>query len=66
MDRYGRIVAVCRAGAVDLNAWMVLNGWAMSYRRFSKDYVPDETTAERETRYLAWRFYATLGMAATK
>ena len=50
VDRYGRIVAVCRAGSVDLNAWMVGNGWAVAYRRYSTDYVPDETTAQREKR----------------
>lgn len=45
-DRYGRIVAVCTAGGTDLNEWMVVNGWAMAYRRYSTDYVP----AERQAR----------------
>lgn len=31
MDRYGRIVAVCRAGRTDINGWMVTNGWAIAY-----------------------------------
>jgi hypothetical protein len=26
VDRYGRVVAVCRAGPINLNAWMVGNG----------------------------------------
>jgi endonuclease YncB( thermonuclease family) len=30
-DRYGRIVAVCRAAAEDLNGWMVAQGWALAY-----------------------------------
>jgi len=53
-DRYGRIVAVCRAGSIDLNAWMVSSGWAVAYRRFSKDYVRDEDEA-RDARKGLWR-----------
>ena len=53
-DRYGRIVAVCRAGAVDLNAWMVGEGWAVAYRRFSMEYVRDEGEA-RTARKGLWR-----------
>ncbi len=34
-DRYGRIVAVCRAGGKDLNAQMVSQGWALAYRQYS-------------------------------
>ena len=46
IDRYGRVVAVCRAGQINLNAWMVSNGWAVAYRRYSKDYVRDESDAK--------------------
>ena len=38
-DRYGRAVSVCRIGALDLNEWMVSNGWAIAYVRYSSDYV---------------------------
>ena len=44
-DRYGRILAVCRAGDVDLNAWMVREGWAVAYLRYSLSYVPAEIEA---------------------
>ncbi len=44
-DRYNRVVAVCRAGGEDLNAWMVAEGWAMAYRRYSPDYVRQENSA---------------------
>ena len=54
MDRYGRIVAVCRAGPIDLNAWMVGNGWAVAYRRYSKDYVRDEQEAKAARKGM-WR-----------
>ncbi len=41
-DRYGRVIAVCYAGGVggpELNAWLVSEGWALAYRKFSTDYV---------------------------
>ena len=45
-DRYGRVVAVCRADAEDLNAWMVRQGHAIAYRRYAEDYVNTELTAK--------------------
>ena len=47
IDRYKRIVAICRAGGEDLNAWMVAEGWALAYRRYSRDYVRQEDNASR-------------------
>lgn len=44
-DRYDRVVAVCRVGGEDLNAWMVAQGWAMAYRRYSSDYIQQEGQA---------------------
>ena len=44
-DRYRRVVAVCFKGAEDLNSWMVANGWAVAYRKYSLDYVDDEDRA---------------------
>ena len=44
-DRYDRIVAVCRSGDENLNAWMAANGWAMAYRQYSWDYLPEELSA---------------------
>jgi len=46
VDRYKRVVAVCRSGQEDLNAWLVRKGHAVAYRRYSMDYV----TAEDEAR----------------
>jgi len=48
IDRYGRVVAVCFKGNEDLNRWMVANGWAIAYRRYSADYVADEDAARRK------------------
>jgi endonuclease YncB( thermonuclease family) len=53
VDRYKRIIGVCFKGDQDLNRWMVRNGWAVAYRRYSQDYVPDELTATA-TRIGVW------------
>ena len=52
VDRYGRIVAVCRLGGEDLNGWLVRNGYAVAYRRYSLDYVAAEDKARSERRGL--------------
>jgi endonuclease YncB( thermonuclease family) len=44
-DRYGRTVAVCRVGGVDINGWMVRKGFAVAYRKYSAAYVADEEEA---------------------
>ena len=44
-DRYGRIVARCQAGGMDLGAEMVRQGLAMAYRRYSTAYIADEDRA---------------------
>ena len=49
-DRYGRTVAVCWLKAENVNAWMVREGWAIAYRRFSNDYVLHEDAAKRAKR----------------
>lgn len=53
-DRYDRIIAVCFAGETDLNAMMVREGFALAYRRYSKDYVGEEESA-RVGRKGMWR-----------
>lgn len=46
-DRYGRMLGRCRLGGEDLGAWMVRNGWALAFVRYSSDYVSEERAAER-------------------
>ena len=48
LDRYKRYIGVCFLGDVDLNEWMVKNGYAVAYRRYSKDYVEDENYAKKK------------------
>lgn len=54
IDRYGRVVGVCFQGRVDLNEWMVFEGWAVAYRQYSLDYVAAEDAARRDKRGM-WR-----------
>lgn len=53
-DRYGRLIAVCYAGDRDLNAELVRRGWALAYRRYSMDYVGEESDARAHGRGM-WR-----------
>ena len=48
LDRYKRHIGVCFLGDVDLNKWMVRNGHAVAYRRYSKDYIEDENYAKKK------------------
>lgn len=50
-DRYRRIVAVCFLNGEDLNGWMVREGWAVDYRRYSKGrYAGAEAEARADKR----------------
>lgn len=44
-DRYGRLLAICRAGAADLGREMVRIGMAVAYVKYSGDYLPEQTEA---------------------
>jgi endonuclease YncB( thermonuclease family) len=50
VDRYGRIVARCMVRGQSINAWLVRKGYAMAYRKYSGDYVPEETEARNAHR----------------
>ena len=45
-DRYGRLIAKCFTGPYDVQAIMVRQGWAVAYRKYSMDYVTQETEAQ--------------------
>lgn len=38
-DRYGRELGACSVGGVDIGAYMVSNGHAEAYRKYSLEYV---------------------------
>ena len=45
-DRYKRLIAVCYVGSLNINEQMVVDGWVMAYRKYSKDYVMAEEFAK--------------------
>jgi endonuclease YncB( thermonuclease family) len=49
-DRYGRTLAVCSADREDLNAWMVREGLALAFTKYSREYIAEETTARKEEK----------------
>ena len=53
-DRYKRYIATCYKEKTNLNQWMVRNGYAIAYRRYSKKYVPDENFA-KENKLGLWQ-----------
>jgi endonuclease YncB( thermonuclease family) len=53
-DRYGRIVATCFLGTVDVGRRMVQLGEAVAFRKYGVDYVADEDDARVARRGL-WR-----------
>jgi len=50
VDRYGRTVAVCSVRGEDIERWLVRNGHAMAYRRYSSDYIGAEQEAKNAKR----------------
>ena len=44
-DRYGRMVGLCSLDGIDVSRWMVQQGQAIAFRRYSLDYVADEDAA---------------------
>lgn len=49
-DRYGRAVAVCKVGGLDINGEMVWLGWAIAYSRHSTSYLRAEAEAKEAKR----------------
>jgi endonuclease YncB( thermonuclease family) len=51
LDRYGRTVATCLVGGVDIGEWLVRNGLALDWPEYSKrKYVAAQVDAERAGR----------------
>ena len=53
-DRYGRVIADCTVGNLNLNEAMVRAGWALAYRKYSGKYIASENAAMR-SRSGAWQ-----------
>ncbi len=49
-DDFGRMLAVCQAGGIELNRTMVQLGWATAFERYSNLYSTDEQVAKASRR----------------
>ena len=49
-DRYGRLIADCFVDGYNVNARLVYEGLALAYRKYSKQYVPEEDKARAAKR----------------
>ncbi len=47
-DRYKRFLAKCFKGKTNINRWMVRRGYAVAYKKYSKQYILDENLAKEE------------------
>ena len=52
VDAYKRILGTCRLGGEDLNGWMVQEGWALAYVKYSSAYRRAEEDARTRQRGL--------------
>ena len=45
-DKYDRYIAECYINTININKWMVKNGWALAYKYYSKKYLSEEKYAK--------------------
>ena len=48
VDIYKRDIGVCFVNEININQYMVRNGWAIAYRYYSHDYIKEENLAKSE------------------
>jgi endonuclease YncB( thermonuclease family) len=46
-DRYNRYLSICFLEKKDINSWLVKNGYAVAYKRYSKKYILEEQHAKK-------------------
>ena len=49
-DRYNRDIGDCYVDEININKWMVKNGWALAYRYYSVKYIEDEEFAKKNDK----------------
>ena len=52
VDRYKRLIGECYKRNLNLNSWLVSNGYAVAYRKYSKKYISNEINAKNEKKGL--------------
>ena len=48
LDKYNRLIAICYLENKDINMWLVRNGLAVSYKKYSTKYSYQEKMAQKE------------------
>ena len=48
LDRYKRLIAECFKNKININKWMVRNGYAVAYKKYSKKYSASENIAKKD------------------
>lgn len=54
IDQYGRFISECWIGKISINSWLVRNGHALAYLKYSKQFFYDEKKA-RENDLGLWQ-----------
>ena len=52
IDRYKRVIAICYKKKKDINSWLVRNGLAVAYTKYSKKYIINQNDAKKEKKGL--------------
>jgi len=65
VDRYSRVVAVCRTESGELNMAMVRRGWAVDYTKYSGGRYQSEEQQARREQLGIWAGRFEVGMAAS-
>ena len=52
VDKYKRLIGECYKRNLNLNSWLVSNGYAVAYRKYSKKYISNEINAKNEKKGL--------------
>ncbi len=47
-DRYKRKIGICYKNKININSWLVRNGLAVAYIKYSKRFVEDEIKAKKD------------------
>ena len=50
VDYFKRLIGECYKKNTNLNSWLVSNGHAVAFRKYSKKYVPEEILAKQEKK----------------
>ena len=49
-DFFGRYLGTCFKDKININSWLVKNGYAVAYRKYSKNYIEDEKIAKKNKK----------------